>query len=82
MALRRLAAACRFYGNCEIQQPGKNSRMPGFAIHFVLGCGVALLIFLAVTWWSGVRQFSAPFAVVFIGFTCGLLAHFASPWHC
>ena len=54
--------------------------MLGFAIHFALGCGVALLIFLAVSWWSGVRQFSAPFAVVFIGFTCGLFAHFVSPW--
>jgi hypothetical protein len=54
--------------------------MLNVAIHFVIGSVVSLLIFLAFTWLSGVRSFSAPFAVLFIGFTCGLLAHFASPW--
>ena len=54
--------------------------MLNVAIHFVIGSVVSLLIFLAFTWLSGVRSFSAPFAVLFIGFTCGLLSHFASPW--
>ena len=80
LARQQKGAVCGVRGIREIRQPGKDSRMLGFAIHFALGCGVALLIFLAVSWWSGVRQFSAPFAVVFIGFTCGLFAHFVSPW--
>jgi len=37
-------------------------------------------MFLVFTWLSGARSFSAPFAVIFIGFTCGLLSHFVSPW--
>ena len=54
--------------------------MLGVAIHFAVGFAVSLLIFLAFTWLSGERRFSAPFAVVFIGFACGLLSHFVSPW--
>lgn len=54
--------------------------MLNVVIHFGIGSGVALLIFLAFNWLSGVRSFSAPFAVLFIGFTCGLLSHFVSPW--
>lgn len=50
------------------------------AIHFVIGSVVSLLIFLGCTWFSGVRSFSAPFSVLFIGFTCALLSHFISPW--
>ena len=50
------------------------------AIHFAIGSVASLLIFLFFTWLSGVRRFSAPSAVLFIGFTCGLLAHFLSPW--
>lgn len=54
--------------------------MLGVAIHFVIGSVAALFIFLAFTWLSGVRKFSAPSAVLFIGVTCGVLSHFVSPW--
>ena len=54
--------------------------MLNVAIHFVIGSVAALFIFLVFTWLSGVRSFSAPSAVLFIGFTCGLLSHFVSPW--
>lgn len=54
--------------------------MLSVAIHFVIGSVATLLIFLVFTWLSGARSFSAPFAVLFIGFTCGLLSHFVSPW--
>ena len=54
--------------------------MLNVAIHFAIGTVVALLIFLFFTRRSGVRSFSVPFAVFFVGFTCGLFAHFVSPW--
>ncbi len=54
--------------------------MLNIAIHFVIGSVAALLIFLVFTWLSGVRSFSAPTAVLLIGFACGLLSHFVSPW--
>lgn len=54
--------------------------MYDIAVHFVIGTAASLLLFLVFTWLSGTRGYSAPFAVVFIGFTCALLAHFVSPW--
>lgn len=54
--------------------------MLSVAIHFAIGSVASLLIFLVFTRLSGVRSFSAPPAVLFIGFTCALLSHFASPW--
>lgn len=50
------------------------------AVHFAIGTVGALIIFLVFTWLSGVRSFSAPFVVLFVGFMCGLLSHFVSPW--
>ncbi len=54
--------------------------MLSVAAHFAIGSVASLLMFLVFTWLSGARSFSAPFAVIFIGFTCGLLSHFVSPW--
>lgn len=54
--------------------------MLSVAVHFAIGLVASLLIFLVFTWLSGARSFSAPFAVLFIGVTCGLLSHFVSPW--
>ena len=54
--------------------------MPDFAIHFAIGTVASLALFLAFTWLSGARSFSFPSAVLFIGFSCGLLSHFLSPW--
>ncbi len=54
--------------------------MLSVAVHFAIGSGAALLLFLGFTWLSRARSFSAPFAVLFIGFACALLSHFASPW--
>lgn len=54
--------------------------MLSVAAHFAIGSVASLLMFLVFTWLSGVRSFSAPFAVIFIGFTCGMLSHFVSPW--
>ena len=50
------------------------------ALHFAIGSAVALAIFLACAWYAGTRQFSAPTAVVLIGFFCAALSHFLSPW--
>ena len=49
-------------------------------IHFLVGTLASLVVFLLFTWFSGVRRFSAPFGVVFIGIACGAMAHFLSPW--
>ena len=54
--------------------------MLSVAFHIVIGSVASLLMFLGFLWLSGARSFSAPFAVLFIGFTCGLLSHFVSPW--
>jgi ABC-type transport system involved in multi-copper enzyme maturation permease subunit len=54
--------------------------MLNVAFHFVIGSVVSLLMFLVFARLSGVRSFSAPSAVLFIGFTCALLSHFVSPW--
>ncbi|MGQ0750210.1 MAG: hypothetical protein ACT4PS_06735 [Betaproteobacteria bacterium] len=49
-------------------------------IHFLVGTLASLVVFLVFTWFSGVRRFSIPFGVVFIGIACGAMAHFLSPW--
>jgi hypothetical protein len=54
--------------------------MPTIALHFVIGSVSALGIFLVCARLSGVQRFSAPTGVLFIGFSCGMLAHYLSPW--
>jgi uncharacterized membrane protein YjjP (DUF1212 family) len=49
-------------------------------LHFAVGAVGSLAVFLVLTRLSGVRRFSAPFGVVFIGIACASLAHFVSPW--
>ena len=64
----------------QVGQHKSASEMLSVAVHFAVGSGASLLMFLGFTWLFGARSFSAPFAVLFIGFTCGLLSHFVSPW--
>lgn len=49
-------------------------------LHFVAGTTGSLLVFLAFARLAGIRSFSAPFGMVFIGVICASLAHFVSPW--
>jgi len=49
-------------------------------LHFAIGTAGSLVMFLIFTKISGIRSFSAPFFVIFIGIACASLAHFVSPW--
>lgn len=49
-------------------------------LHFIAGTFGSLIIFLIFTKLSGVKSFSAPFIVLFIGIICALMAQFISPW--
>ena len=54
--------------------------MANAIIHFAAGTLGALSIFLVFARLSGIKRFSMPFGVVFIGIICASLAHFVSPW--
>lgn len=49
-------------------------------LHFLAGTLGCLLVFWIQVRLSGVKGFSAPFGLVFIGIACAVLAHFVSQW--
>lgn len=50
------------------------------AAHFAAGTTGAVLIFLISVRWSGERNFSAPFGLVFIGVACAALSAYLGTW--
>lgn len=49
-------------------------------LHFLAGTLGCLLVFVIQARLSGIKAFSAPFGLVFIGIACAALAHFVSQW--
>jgi len=52
----------------------------GLLVHFIIGAGGGLVLFLLFTRLSGEEKFSFPSGVIIVGIACGVLAHFVSPW--
>ncbi len=53
--------------------------MANALIHFAAGIFGSLFVFLIFTRLSGVKSFSMPFGLIFVGIACASLAQF-SPW--
>lgn len=54
--------------------------MVTIAIHTLLGAIGAVCIFAVFFYLSGAQQTSAPLGLIFIGLSCGIFAHYLSPW--
>ena len=54
--------------------------MVTIAVHTLLGAIGSVCIFAIFVYLSGAKQTSAPFGLIVIGLSCGLFAHYLSPW--